>query len=562
MSEPLVGRAAPFLPATKAGPYEEHVAHLAGSLPFWGGLVFFALAPLDALARAPAGRVVLAFDIAAGIVTIALGLAWHTGMIPHRHANGFVTALGIVGIASIAGSSFFVDRMGHDFPNTEAMLGVVLVAISALVLSWRSFGIIALSALASAFLVLRDVNQTTLQLVGFLLAMLCASVIIHHARFRSIGATLEAKAALDAAQRSARIGSFEQDLARGKVECSPMMRQLFEIAPWAPIKAEDMAARVVPEQRERLVGAFTRLATEGTPLDERVAVILPSGAQGTYWFRGERREGWRGLPSRMAVTVQDVTAEAEAARATEEARAERALHERLAAVATLAAGAAHEFNNPLTYAVGSLDTARAELGKVLAAADMPAPTRSALELADRDLQATAKGLDRIAAITRALHRATSASRAEPTEEDPAALVQAALARTRSLFSPRTSIALRLDAVAKVRTPAEDTKAILTALLVNTADALREARGGEGAITVGTREEGAFVVFEVSDNGPGVDPADRARLFTPFFTTKNTPERTGLSLSIAHQAARDQGGDLTYAPTPGGGATFRLRVPRA
>jgi two-component system, OmpR family, sensor histidine kinase KdpD len=82
------------------------------------------------------------------------------------------------------------------------------------------------------------------------------------------------------------------------------------------------------------------------------------------------------------------------------------------------------------------------------------------------------------------------------------------------------------------------------------------------VDVSVRRDGEWVAFEVADRGAGVAPSDRERIFEPFFRGTRTSDAvgTGLGLPIARRAAELQGGSLAYAPRPGGGSVFTLRLP--
>jgi signal transduction histidine kinase len=86
----------------------------------------------------------------------------------------------------------------------------------------------------------------------------------------------------------------------------------------------------------------------------------------------------------------------------------------------------------------------------------------------------------------------------------------------------------------------------------------EAMPAGGTLRVAARREGEAVAFSVSDSGPGVAPEDLARVFEPYFTTKEGG--TGLGLAIARRIAEEHGGRLDLESVPGRGATFTLRLP--
>jgi two-component system, NtrC family, sensor kinase len=82
----------------------------------------------------------------------------------------------------------------------------------------------------------------------------------------------------------------------------------------------------------------------------------------------------------------------------------------------------------------------------------------------------------------------------------------------------------------------------------------------GILDIGTRLEGANVVIEVSDNGPGIPEANLERIFDPFFTTKPVGKGTGLGLSICYGIIKRMGGTIKVRSTVGKGTTFIITLP--
>jgi signal transduction histidine kinase len=106
--------------------------------------------------------------------------------------------------------------------------------------------------------------------------------------------------------------------------------------------------------------------------------------------------------------------------------------------------------------------------------------------------------------------------------------------------------------------------VLLNLLKNAAQAMASARPGpaEPTIWLRLRDEGEWVCLEVKDNGPGMSDEVRRRLFEPFFTTKPVGVGTGLGLSVAYFIVAEQHrGTLEVAAAPGEGARFIIRLPR-
>jgi signal transduction histidine kinase len=85
----------------------------------------------------------------------------------------------------------------------------------------------------------------------------------------------------------------------------------------------------------------------------------------------------------------------------------------------------------------------------------------------------------------------------------------------------------------------------------------EAQPTRGEVRVVSRREGGQAVVEFMDRGPGIAEPDRQRVFEPFFSTKDS---TGLGLSICHTIVGQHGGELSVESRPGGGTTFRMRLP--
>jgi len=86
--------------------------------------------------------------------------------------------------------------------------------------------------------------------------------------------------------------------------------------------------------------------------------------------------------------------------------------------------------------------------------------------------------------------------------------------------------------------------------------------GAGRVRVAARAEGARVVVEVADTGPGIPPEDLRRVFEPFFTTKGAGKGTGLGLAISQAVVESLGGELTARNGEAGGAVLTLALPAA
>jgi signal transduction histidine kinase len=101
---------------------------------------------------------------------------------------------------------------------------------------------------------------------------------------------------------------------------------------------------------------------------------------------------------------------------------------------------------------------------------------------------------------------------------------------------------------------------LTQVVINLVENARDAVAGKGRIRVSTRRADGHVELEVADEGPGLSDEARAKLFTPYFTTK--PRGTGLGLAIVHRIVTDHGGEIRVGGAPGQGAVFTVTLPLA
>lgn len=236
------------------------------------------------------------------------------------------------------------------------------------------------------------------------------------------------------------------------------------------------------------------------------------------------------------------------ARAREEARVrelERQLFhaERLATAGRLAAGIAHEINNPLEGMANYLTLARDALAKGDVAA------------AEGRLGSVREGLDRAAGIVRQVLAHADPSAVPRTEVDLSRVLDetARFVQSRPEFRG-VDFALDLPSAPLL---VLGNAVMLGQVAVNLILNACEAQPGGGRVEVRARREAGQVVAEVADRGPGIPENDRQRIFEPFYSTKDS---TGLGLSVCHSIVRDHGGDLSASGREGGGSVFRMRLP--
>jgi PAS domain S-box-containing protein len=232
--------------------------------------------------------------------------------------------------------------------------------------------------------------------------------------------------------------------------------------------------------------------------------------------------------------------------------------DRLASIGTLAAGIAHEINNPLSYVLMNLANAVEQLG---------APT-SAREAAPTELRANLQealqGAERVRRIVRDIK---AFSREEPGEPGPLALapvVDGALQLSRKQLAEHATIVRDFQRVPAVLGDATRLGQVVLNLLMNAAQALHGGSPEINRVTLAIfpdeAEPSTRVCFEVRDTGPGIRPEILPRVFDPFFTTKAVGEGTGLGLSICHGIVSALGGSIRISSELGQGTTVRVTLP--
>jgi signal transduction histidine kinase len=247
---------------------------------------------------------------------------------------------------------------------------------------------------------------------------------------------------------------------------------------------------------------------------------------------------------------------------TEERRFERIARQaqRMQTVGTLAAGIAHEVNNPLAFIRANLMEIQ-RLGEVAESHREGPEAKLAAELADLAGIAaeTLDGIHRIERIVSGMRR-LSTPRGEPVGSVDLNEVARDAVRLANLHRD-TGVAVEVgfwhQAVWVEGSARRLVQAVLN-VVMNAHQAIEHRR--DGRIAISTRLDGDQAVIGVTDNGPGIARELQERIFDPFFTTKGPDQGTGLCLAIAFDIARDHGGLLDVRSRSGEGATFTFRLP--
>ncbi|MFT3772319.1 MAG: ATP-binding protein [Minicystis sp.] len=239
--------------------------------------------------------------------------------------------------------------------------------------------------------------------------------------------------------------------------------------------------------------------------------------------------------------------------------------DRLSTLGTLAAGVAHEINNPAAFILLGLDM----LGRMLSGPGVQMDP-SVGDSAGETLRELRESIRRIVDIARDLRLFASPPGSDGghrTIIDVNRTVESALSLTRGQILERAQIDRRLEEVPPVVMDDGRLGQVVVNLLVNAAQAIPKAYAGDQRITVATHSDGSTVVLEVTDTGTGIAPEDMTRIWQPFFTTKGPDVGTGLGLSISREIVERAGGTIhVESPVPGTdppcGARFVITLPAA
>jgi len=231
---------------------------------------------------------------------------------------------------------------------------------------------------------------------------------------------------------------------------------------------------------------------------------------------------------------------------------------RLAAVGELAAGIAHEINNPIAYArsnLGLLHEHWDELAKRLEHRADP-ETHERVDEGRQLIDETIEGVDRAASIVRDVLGFSHAGHGERELVSVNDAVEAALRVGAPHLQQHGRVETHYCELPLVRASTQELKQVFLNLILNAAQAITD----DGLIRITTRPEGAGVCVRIEDDGHGIEPDLLQRVFDPFFTTKAVGEGTGLGLAIAYQIVTSHDGELRVESPDCGGTCFEVRLP--
>ncbi len=302
---------------------------------------------------------------------------------------------------------------------------------------------------------------------------------------------------------------------------------------------------VPPEDRDELAVAMRNASpTEIDPRPREYRVVRLDGSLRRVQAGVTQVVDYQGAQARLLV-LRDVT---EHHRLREQA----AISDRLASIGALAAGVAHEINNPLAYVRLSLEMASR---RASAAFNHDAQLGASLTVAR-------EGTDHALNIVRDLMMLSRAGDERDDDVDLPALLDSTLALAQVAIAAKARLVRCYEPTPLAFGPRGRLAQVFLNLLSNASDAIPEGSPSSHVIRAMTSTDAkGRAVVEIFDSGCGVPQASAHRVFDAFFTTKPIGVGTGLGLAICHRIVTELGGEITFESAPGA-TTFRVALPSA
>jgi len=253
--------------------------------------------------------------------------------------------------------------------------------------------------------------------------------------------------------------------------------------------------------------------------------------------------------------------------------------EKLASIGQLAAGVAHEINNPVGFVNANLGTLQryvADLLTALAAyerteAELIAESRATLAALKREididylrtdipalLSESVEGLQRVKRIVQGLKDFSHVDKAEKQWANLESNLDTTIDVVWNELKYKAELEREFGAIPELECIPSQLNQVFMNLLMNAAQSIE----GHGRITVRTGHDESTVWVEIEDTGQGIKPEHRDRIFDPFFTTRPVGTGAGLGLSISYGIVRKQGGRIEVRSQVGQGSTFRVILPKS
>jgi signal transduction histidine kinase len=232
------------------------------------------------------------------------------------------------------------------------------------------------------------------------------------------------------------------------------------------------------------------------------------------------------------------------------------ISDRLASIGMVAAGVAHEINNPLAYVLGNIQFALEQLEAMNGTGGVSPEMAELVEA----LQHAHEGSERIRVTTRDLKVFCRTDETAKTCVNVRKVMESSINMAWNEIRHRARLVRQFEVVPGIEGNENRLGQVFLNLLVNAAQALPERPLEQNEISVRIRASDGQVLIEIRDTGSGIAPAEQKRIFEPFYTTKASGVGTGIGLSICRSIVTELGGQIALESKLGEGTTFRIALP--
>ncbi|WP_179953376.1 ATP-binding protein [Desulfobotulus mexicanus] len=256
--------------------------------------------------------------------------------------------------------------------------------------------------------------------------------------------------------------------------------------------------------------------------------------------------------------------------------------EKMASLGQLAAGVAHEINNPVGFVKSNLGTVRDYFEDIFELFDAfdrlekdienkkdstatrekikKIRARIDLDFIREDHQAviteSLEGIERVARIVSDLKDFSHTGKIDTELTDIHQCLESTLNIVRNEVKYKAEIIREFQPIPQILSVPQKLSQVFMNILINAAQAIEK----QGTITLATFIDNSFIVVDITDSGEGIPEDILPKIFDPFFTTKPVGKGTGLGLNISYNIMHQLGGDINVRSTPGKGSTFSIRIP--
>ena len=248
--------------------------------------------------------------------------------------------------------------------------------------------------------------------------------------------------------------------------------------------------------------------------------------------------------------------------------------EKMASVGQLAAGVAHEINNPVGFVSSNLTTLAKYIDRLtgfihLQDKAVNSDLRQELQGARKELKIdyiaedakdlireSLEGTDRVSTIVRGLKSFSRVDEAQRQAADINECLEATLNIVWNELKYKAAVTKEYGDIPRTICNPQQLNQVFMNFLVNAAQAIAK----QGEIRIRTSHENNWILVSIADTGCGIAAENLPRIFEPFFTTKEIGKGTGLGLSISYDIIKKHGGDIAVASEPGRGTTFTVKIP--